>query len=103
MSASKSTTIAPVASAFFLAGILMIQVVQMRTSTRMEFRLNEIEARTPQIPPRWEYEVFVIGDAEWGTRALAIGESGWEIVTARRASDSSDNVAYECIAKRLRD
>lgn len=49
---------------------------------------------------RWEYDVIGIKDDEWTTKATALGEAGWEIVTARRASDSNDVFGYECIVRR---
>ena len=48
----------------------------------------------------WEYDVVTIGDSEWDSVADKVGSQGWEIVSARRASDSNDNFAYECIVKR---
>ena len=87
---SKATPAASVASAFLLAAILVLEFAQLRAATRAWSQ------------PRWEYEVFSIDDGEWGTKAQDLGASGWEIVTARRASDSDGTVAYECIAKRRR-
>lgn len=48
----------------------------------------------------WEYDVVTIGDDEWDSAADKVGSQGWEIVSARRASDARNNFAYECIVKR---
>ena len=82
MSESKAPAYAPVASAFCLAGILLLQVAGFVHQ------------------PRWEYEVVNIGDAEWDSRAKVLGLAGWDIVTARRASGADGVVSYECIVKR---
>jgi hypothetical protein len=63
-------------------------------------RVTEIGAKTPGFPPKWEYDVVSIGDLEWDSKGLELGSEGWEILTARRASDSSNNFSYECIVKR---
>ena len=85
MSESKTTSVASVASALLLAALLTVQVTPREEQ-----------------PPRWEYDVVSIGDAEWHSKAQDLGSAGWEIVTARRASDSDGNFAYECIVKRPR-
>jgi hypothetical protein len=63
-------------------------------------RVTEIGAKTPGFPAKWEYDVVSIGDLEWDSKGLELGSEGWEILTARRASDSSNNFSYECIVKR---
>ena len=50
---------------------------------------------------KWEYLVESPSDAEFSKQMNALGERGWELVSARRAVDSQDNHAsYEVIMKR---
>ena len=51
-------------------------------------------------PVAYEYAIESIPDLEWGTKAQELGKQGWELVFARRATDSDNNYMYECIFKR---
>lgn len=51
-------------------------------------------------PMKYDYMVASIPDLEWGTKAQELGQEGWEMVFARRASDGADNMLYECIFQR---
>jgi len=51
-------------------------------------------------PAKYDYMVESIPDLEWGTKAQELGQEGWEMVFARRASDGNDNMLYECIFQR---
>lgn len=52
-------------------------------------------------PTQFEYMVDSIPDLEWGTKAQKLGEEGWELVFARRATGSgSGDYMYECIFQR---
>lgn len=68
-----------------------------KSAKGVEVRAGGIEEK---IPVRWEYDVVSIPDGAWNTKAQQLGNDGWEIVSARRASDAEDNFAYECIVKR---
>lgn len=51
--------------------------------------------------PSWQYKVESIPDLEWDTMARDLGDSGWEIVSCRRARDDrKDKMLYECIFKK---
>lgn len=53
--------------------------------------------------PRWQYQVLAIPDEAFAATMEALGRDGWELVTARRASDgdrSSPVFSYEVILKR---
>jgi len=51
-------------------------------------------------PTQFEYMVDSIPDLEWSTKAQKLGEEGWELVFARRASGDGGNYMYECIFQR---
>lgn len=50
----------------------------------------------------WEYQVKSIDDASFTEQMNRQGDLGWELVVARRAKDSGDTFAYECIFKRAK-
>jgi len=50
--------------------------------------------------PKYEYAIESIPDLEWGTKAQEMGQAGWTLVFARRASDSAGDFLYECIWQR---
>lgn len=50
----------------------------------------------------WEYQVRSIDDASFTEQMDRQGDLGWELVFARRAKDSGDTFAYECIFKRAK-
>ena len=66
----------------------------------MDAKVAVLESKTPSYIEGWEYDVVVIPDLEWETKAQQLGKDRWEIVTARRASSGDDKFAYECIVKR---
>ncbi len=49
---------------------------------------------------KWEYLTEFSQDVFFETTVDRHGDNGWELVFARRASDSSDKFGYECIFKR---
>jgi len=51
-------------------------------------------------PVKYDYMVVSIPDLEWATKGQELGQDGWEMVFARRASDGNDNMLYECIFQR---
>jgi hypothetical protein len=56
-------------------------------------------------PQKWEYKILPIADEIFTTQMQQLGDEGWEIVTARRASTGPENsskpiFAYEIIFKR---
>lgn len=55
-----------------------------------------------QVKPtvRWEYMLESPSDYSFTKTMNNYGEQGWELVSARRASDSSSSMSYECIFKR---
>jgi hypothetical protein len=51
----------------------------------------------------WEYQIVAIPDSLFDTKLNELGKDGWEIVSARRASDGSTyapTFSYELILKR---
>ena len=48
----------------------------------------------------WEYTIEGIPDLQFKEVLDDLGTSGWEIVSARRARNSRDQMMYECILKR---
>lgn len=57
-------------------------------------------ASTPAVE-KWEYSVQSPKDATFDSDMNALGMQGWELVSARRASDRGNNVfGYEVILKR---
>jgi hypothetical protein len=58
-----------------------------------------IKARTEQT--RWEYKLESPYDWNFDTRMRELGNDGWELVSARRATSSGSSLAqYEMIFKR---
>ena len=54
---------------------------------------------------KWEYGVVAVKDEEFDKDMGKLGEAGWEVVSARRASDGntdSPKFSYEFIIKRPR-
>ena len=51
-------------------------------------------------PQKYDYMVTSIPDTEWATKAQELGQDGWELVSARRASSEDKNYLYECIFQR---
>jgi len=47
----------------------------------------------------WEYRIEYLGDLEFRSGIEEIGQEGWELVSARRAT-SDDDYGYEMIFKR---
>lgn len=52
--------------------------------------------------PKWEYRIEGIPDLRFDEAMASLGSDGWELVFARRASGANDEMAYECIFKRLK-
>ena len=53
-----------------------------------------------QMNERWEYTVAALSDRDFENDGKLLGMDGWEIVSARRASDGTGEFSYEVIAKR---
>jgi hypothetical protein len=49
---------------------------------------------------QWEYMIESPSDYSFSTTMDRYGREGWELVFARRATDSSGHPSYECIFKR---
>lgn len=49
---------------------------------------------------KWEYRVVSVPDAQFETMMNAFGADGWDVVSARRASDGTATFSYELILKR---
>jgi len=50
--------------------------------------------------PKYEYMIVSPDDYTFTTEMNEYGEEGWQLVFARRASDSSDIMSYEIILMR---
>ena len=55
-------------------------------------------------PARWQYEVVFIPDADLVARMNSLGADGWDVVSARRATEGRNvnSMGYELILKRHR-
>jgi len=51
-------------------------------------------------PTTWEYMIASVADLKFGEEMKLAGENRWELVFARRASNSRDEMMYECIFRR---
>ena len=51
-------------------------------------------------PTQYEFMVLSVPDLEWGTKAQELGQEGWYLAFARRASNGEGDYAYECIFQR---
>ncbi len=58
----------------------------------------------PKISPeRWEYKIADVPDTAFTGQTNDLGQAGWELISARRASDGSETsptYSYEMIFKR---
>lgn len=52
--------------------------------------------------PTFEYRIEGVPDLGFDEKMAALGADGWELVFARRASDSSSTMMYEVILKRAK-
>jgi hypothetical protein len=52
------------------------------------------------VRPSFEYKIVDIADQEFDSSTKQLGDEGWEIVFARRASGEDKTMAYEIIFKR---
>jgi hypothetical protein len=50
--------------------------------------------------PKWEYKCESVPDTSFERGMNALGEDGWEVVAARRAKGSDDDMSYEMVLKR---
>ena len=57
-------------------------------------------ASTVSARQEWEYDVIAIDDLKWDTDGKLMGLQGWEVVSARRASDGAGTMSYEMLIKR---
>jgi hypothetical protein len=65
--------------------------------------VNEVGPLTLGAHPRWEYMIASPSDAAFSTEMSKLGDDGWEMVSARRASDGGEytkKFSYEVILKR---
>jgi hypothetical protein len=85
-----------------------INLVVMLTLTGLVAKVALSDTPTPVAGPvqvdvqpvKYDYMVDSIPDLEWSSKGQALGQEGWEMVFARRASDGNDNMLYECIFQR---
>lgn len=63
-------------------------------------RADASHLSTGPMQERWEYIVVALPDPSFEADAKKLGDEGWEIITARRASNERDEYSYEVIAKR---
>lgn len=83
----------PMAFAGMIAVILLIQSAAFATQF---FGLGSTKTATT----RWEYKLEAPSDIEFASEINKMGEDGWELVSARRATSISDKASYEMIFKR---
>lgn len=78
----------------FRQGVVIILLLLVGCGSQLlSFRAKAI--------PRWEYMVVAPPDVGLGADLNALGKSGWELVAARRATNSiTDGASYEMIFKR---
>ena len=51
---------------------------------------------------QWEYRIESVPDLGWDAGMSKLGDEGWELVFARRASGSDEKMSYEMIFKRAK-
>ncbi len=56
------------------------------------------------VRPQWEYTLKDVPDADFTDQMNNMGKEGWDVVTARRASDGADTptFSYEIVFKRAK-
>ena len=56
------------------------------------------------VRPQWEYTLKDVPDADFTDQMNEMGKDGWDVVTARRASDGNDTptFSYEIVFKRAK-
>ncbi|MBT9585164.1 hypothetical protein IV102_17605 [bacterium] len=69
-----------------LASLLIVNLISLFVLMKL---LPTPEAT---VLPKWEYTIESVADLEFEAGMRKLGEEGWEIVFARRASGSDDGV-----------
>jgi hypothetical protein len=81
------------------ASYTQYQGAEQSTADSKHLASIESALRAPR-PTQWQYTIESIPDLRFDAAIGALGKEGWELVFARRAQDSAQNFAYECIFKR---
>ena len=95
-----------------LVSILAVNTVQMVRPAPGTVAPLRVIATAPvpvitelgRVTPTWEYRILSVSDTLFDETMGALGGDGWELVTARRASNGSSYTpvfSYECIFKRV--
>jgi hypothetical protein len=87
------------------ASLLGVLLVLLGFTTLASQRMQEERIEKKRIEEKvvvWEYQIKNVGDTSFMEEMNQQGELGWDLVFARRAKDSGDTFAYECIFKRVK-
>jgi hypothetical protein len=77
-----------------LSGLLVVNLIAV-------FLLLQLLPQSEvAVVPKWEYRCESVSDSYFESGMNRLGAEGWEMVAARRASGSDDEMSYEMIFKR---
>lgn len=80
-------------------GLSQLRSVSRSAETANQ-RVSELIAASSPKPPKYEYKVAAPEDATFEEQLSLLGQSGWELVSARRAN-VGEAARYECILRRV--
>ena len=85
---------------FVVVGGLSLFEGTLRPPAKFETVAVSPEARKSWGTKKWEYWIATPSDAMLDRKLLQLGNQGWEMVTARRATSQFGGAKYEMIFKR---
>ena len=92
--------------ALTILGALNLVALLLLTGVTSKIAMNDDPARVADPvdvnvqPTQYEFMVKSVPDLKWASVAQELGQEGWGLVFARRASDGEGSYAYECIFQR---
>ena len=80
--------------------VVCVLLVAIATVGAAPLVLSKPETAKPS-RPNFEYKILSVPDLKFDEEMKKLGEAGWDVVFARRASGEDRSMSYEMIFKRL--